>query len=61
MNDKLRKAKKNRNKLIRKEFENMINMNKDVKHVIFLLMNKYGLSSGTIWNIIKKTGYYKKE
>jgi hypothetical protein len=61
MNDRLKNAKKNRNKLIREDFEKLLNKNIDIKHAVLEVMNKYGLSSGTIWNIIKKTGYYKNE
>ena len=55
----LQQAKQSRNRNIRTDFETMTLRDITIEKTLMVLAHRYGLAGGTIWNIIKKYGYYK--
>ena len=51
-------GRKNRNRKIRKMFDDMTYDHRTLEYTIECIIKEFGLSEGTIYKIIKKEGYY---
>ncbi len=52
-------AKRSRNTQIRADFDTLMKRNISLQFAMLTLMNRYGLSNGTLWAIINRYGYYR--